>query len=197
MVEATRSHRLRLLHLAQRVRVPAGLLLAPLLIISARPTLRTLMIGAVVALIGLMIRAWASGYLRKNMELTTSGPYAYTRNPLYLGTFIMGGGIAVASGAWWFAVVYVMLYLLIYVPVMIAEAETLQQLFADEYPDYSRKVPLFVPRGTAYQSPDVDKADGERRFSWPQYIKHREYRAAIGVAVALALLAAKYLLLVG
>src|SRR5437763_9324665 len=99
MVEAPRSHRLRLLHLAQRIRVPAGLLQAPLLIIAAKPSPRTLLIGAAVALVGLLIRAWASGYLRKNMELATSGPYAYTRNPLYLGTFIMGGGIALASGA--------------------------------------------------------------------------------------------------
>jgi protein-S-isoprenylcysteine O-methyltransferase Ste14 len=191
MVEATRNHRLRLLHLAQRIRVPAGLVLAPLLIISAKPSPRTLLIGAAVAFVGLLIRAWASGYLRKNMELTTSGPYAYTRNPLYLGTFIMGGGIALASGAWWFAVVYVTLYLLIYVPVMIAEAETLEQLFAGEYPDYSREVPLFVPRATAYQSPRTASADRERRFSWSQYSRHREYRAAIGVVVALALLAAK------
>ncbi|MFL6275118.1 MAG: methyltransferase family protein [Blastocatellia bacterium] len=191
MIEATRSHRLRLLHLAQRIRVPAGLVLAPLLIISAKPSPRTLLIGAAVAFIGLLIRAWASGYLRKNIELTTSGPYAYTRNPLYLGTFIMGGGIALASGAWWFAVVYVTLYLLIYVPVMIAEAETLEQLFADEYPDYSREVPLFVPRAIAYQSPRTDSVDRERRFSWSQYSRHREYRAAIGVVVALVLLAAK------
>jgi len=196
MVEATRSQRLRLLHLAQRIRVPAGLVLAPLLIIAARPTPLALMIGAVIAVVGLLIRAWASGYLRKNLELTTSGPYGHTRNPLYLGTFIMGGGIAVASGTWWFAILYVMLYLLIYVPVMIAEAETLQQLFTDQYPDYSRKVPLFLPRLTAYQAQGANIADVERRFSWPQYIKHREYRAAFGVAVALALVAAKYLLFV-
>ena len=177
--------------MAQRIRVPAGLVLAPLLIISAKPSARTLLIGVAVAFVGVMIRAWASGYLRKNMELTTSGPYAYTRNPLYLGTFIMGGGIALASGAWWFAVVYVTLYLLIYVPVMIAEAETLEQLFADEYPDYSREVPLFVPRATAYQSPGTDSADRERRFSWSQYSRHREYRAAIGVIFAFALLVAK------
>lgn len=194
MVEATSGKRLRLLHLAQRVRVPAGLVLAPLLIISAKPSPRTLLAGAAVAAVGLVVRAWASGYLRKNMELTTTGPYAYTRNPLYLGTFVMGGGIALASGAWWFAALYVMLYLLIYVPVMIAEAETLRQLFAEEYPDYSRKVPLFVPRLTAYHSPAAGKADRARRFSWPQYLKHREYRAAVGVAAALALLAAKYLL---
>src|SRR5947209_10968920 len=151
MVEVTRGNRRRLLHLAQRIRVPAGLVLAPLLLLAARPSPRALVIGTAVAVIGLLIRAWASGYLRKNMKLTTTGPYAHTRNPLYLGTFIMGGGVALASGAWWFAVIYVALYLLIYVPVMIAEAETLGQLFAGEYPDYRRKVPLFVPRLTAYQ----------------------------------------------
>ena len=196
MIEATRSNRLRLLQLAQRIRVPAGLVLAPLLVIAAKPSPRALVIGALVAIIGLLIRAWASGYLKKNLELTVTGPYAHTRNPLYLGTFIMGGGIALASGAWWFAVVYVALYLLIYVPVMIAEAQTLNQLFAGEYPDYSREVPLFLPRATAYQSPASEKMNSERPFALSQYLKHREYRAAIGVAVALALLIAKYLLFV-
>jgi protein-S-isoprenylcysteine O-methyltransferase Ste14 len=195
MVEATRSHRLRLLQLAQRIRVPAGLVLAPLLIIAAKPTPPALVIGALVAVAGLLIRAWASGYLKKNLELTMTGPYAHTRNPLYLGTFIMGGGIALASGAWWFAALYVALYLLIYVPVMIAEAETLNQLFADEYPDYSRNVRLFVPRATPYQPPASDRANRERRFALSQYLKHREYRAALGVAVALTVLVAKYLFL--
>src|ERR1700742_4102168 len=111
MVEARKINRVRLLQLAQRIRVPAGLGLAPLLIIAAKPSLRLLAIGAVGAVIGLMIRAWASGYLKKNMELTVTGPYAYTRNPLYLGTFIMGGGIALASGAWWFVALYAVLYL--------------------------------------------------------------------------------------
>lgn len=193
MVEATRSSRVRLQHLAQRIRVPAGLLLAPLLIIAARPTPTALAIGAVAAGVGLMIRAWASGYLRKNMELTVTGPYAHTRNPLYLGTFIMGGGIAIASGAWWFVALYVGLYLLIYVPVMIAEAETLDQLFPGEYPDYSRAVPLFLPRATPYRVEARDQTNGERRFALSQYLKHREYRAAIGVAAAMVLLAAKYL----
>jgi protein-S-isoprenylcysteine O-methyltransferase Ste14 len=192
MVEATRSNRLRLQHLAQRIRVPAGLALAPLLLISAKPSPRVMVIGAGVALAGLLIRAWASGYLKKNMELTVTGPYAHTRNPLYLGTFIMGGGIAIASGAWWFAALYVALYLLIYVPVMMAEADTLDQLFPGEYPDYSRRVPLFLPRATPYRSPASDPDEGGRRFARSQYLKHREYRAAIGVAVALVMLAAKY-----
>jgi protein-S-isoprenylcysteine O-methyltransferase Ste14 len=193
MVEARKINRVRLRQLAQRIRVPAGLVLAPLLIIAAKPSLRVLAIGAVVAVIGLMVRAWASGYLKKNMELTMTGPYAYTRNPLYLGTFIMGGGIALASGAWWFVALYAVLYLLIYVPVMFAEAETLSQLFPAEYDDYSRRVPLFVPRVTAYRSPTSNQAKGERRFAWPQYLKHREYRAAFGVVIVFAILAAKHL----
>jgi len=196
MIEITKGRRIRLLQLAQRIRVPAGLGLAPLLILAAQPSPRVLMVGAIIAVIGLLIRAWASGYLKKNLELTVSGPYAHTRNPLYLGTFIMGSGIALASGAWWFAALYVALYLLIYLPVMIAEAETLKQLFASEYPDYSRKVPLFVPRATAYQAGEPHKNNHERRFAWSQYRKHREYRAAIGVAAAFALLVAKYLLFV-
>ena len=196
MVEATRSNRLRLLHLAQRVRVPAGLVLAPLLVIAARPTPRALLIGAAIAAVGLWVRAWASGYLRKNLELTVTGPYAHTRNPLYLGTFVMGGGIALASGAWWFAVVYVACYLLIYVPVMIAEAETLGQLFGGEYPRYSREVPLFFPRPTPYRRAPTDEAGGRRRFAWSQYVKHREYRAIIGVAVAFLFLLGKYFLFV-
>lgn len=196
MAEARRSNRLRLLHLAQRIRVPSGLVLAPLLIIAARPSPRPLVIGAAVAVLGLWIRAWASGYLRKNMELTVTGPYAHTRNPLYLGTFIMGGGVALASGAWWFAALYGTCYLLIYVPVMIAEAETLDQLFADEYPDYSRRVPLFLPRVTAYRKPDSSETDGRRRFAWSQYAKHREYRALIGVVFAFLFLLAKYIFFV-
>jgi protein-S-isoprenylcysteine O-methyltransferase Ste14 len=194
MVEARRSNRLRLLHLAQRIRVPSGLVLAPLLIIAAKPSPRLLVIGATVAAVGLWIRAWAAGYLRKNMELTVTGPYAYTRNPLYLGTFIMGGGIALSSGAWWFVALYAACYLLIYVPVMIAEAETLDQLFAADYPEYSRQVPLFVPRLTAYRKPASSESDGKRRFAWSQYTKHREYRALIGVALAFLFLVAKYVL---
>ena len=196
MVEATKSHRLRLLQLAQRIRVPAGLVLAPLLIIAARPSPAALAVGAVIAVAGLLTRAWASGYLRKNQELTVTGPYAHTRNPLYLGTFLMGGGVAIASGAWWFAAIYVALYLLIYVPVMIAEAETLAQLFEGEYPAYRREVPLFLPRVTPYQSPHSSGSNQRRRFALSQYLKHREYRAALGVAAAFAILAAKYLVLV-
>ena len=185
---------------AQRIRVPTGFVLAPLLLISARPTPASIALGAVVSVVGLMIRAWASGYLRKNQELTTSGPYARTRNPLYLGTFILGTGIAIASGALWFVALFMALYLLIYVPVMMAEAETMRQLFSREYDHYSRRVPLFLPSFLPYRAPSIGdgrEARIERRFDGARYLKHREYRAAVGLAVIYALLAAKFFFING
>ena len=179
--------------------MPAGFLLAPLLIISAKPTILSLIVGAAISICGLMIRAWASGFLRKNQELTTTGPYAHTRNPLYLGTFILGTGIAISGGAPWFVALFMALYLLIYVPVMFAEAETLRQLFSKEYEHYSERVPLFLPRLTAYRAPSDHSADameearGERQFDTSRYLKHREYRAAMGLVIVYALLAAKFL----
>jgi len=186
--------------LAQRIRVPAGFVLAPLLFISARPTTASLAAGAFVAIIGLAIRAWASGHLKKNLELTTSGPYSHTRNPLYLGTFLLGTGVAVGGGTPWFVVVFATFYLLIYVPVMLAEAETMRGLFAEEYALYAKQVPLFVPRFTPYVAASMtsegtishrSQAGNQRKFDVSQYLRHREYRAAVGFLLAYALLAAK------
>ena len=192
--------------LAQRIRVPAGFVLAPLLFISARPTLASLAAGAFVAIIGLGVRAWGSGHLKKNQELTTSGPYAHTRNPLYLGTFLLGTGVAVGGGAPWFVALFAAFYLLIYVPVMFAEAETMRGLFSQEYEIYSRQVPLFVPRFTPYRAssiasdgtiPHRSQAGNQRQFDVSLYLRHREYRAAVGFVVAYALLAAKLAIAIG
>lgn len=189
--------------LAQRIRVPAGFVLAPLLFISARPSASSLAAGAFIAIIGLGIRAWASGHLKKNQELTTSGPYAYTRNPLYLGTFLLGAGVAVGGGAPWFVALFVTFYLLIYVPVMLAEAETMRGLFSEDYELYSGKVPLFVPRFTPYRAgsrgtlPYRSQLGNQRRFDISLYLRHREYRAAFGFVVAYALLAAKLVIAMG
>src|SRR5262249_12879414 len=141
---------LRMLQFAQRIRVPAGFLLAPLLLIAARPNHVSVTVGCVIAVAGLGIRAWASGCLKKNEELATNGPYAYTRNPLYLGTLLLGLGVSVCTGSWWFASIFAVFYLLVYIPVMVAESETLRELFPDQYPAYSRRVPLLVPRLTPF-----------------------------------------------
>lgn len=196
MVEATRKERKTFRQIAQRIRVPAGFALAPLLLISAEPTPASLAIGSAVAAAGLGIRAWASGYLRKNMELATSGPYAHTRNPLYLGTLILGAGASTAGGKLWFVALFAALYLAIYIPVMQAEAETLRRLFPDEFEDYSKSVPLIGLRATAYRSPFKPAATGEeKRYDFSQYLKHREYRALLGLLLIISLLAAKMLLI--
>lgn len=191
--------------LTQRIRVPAGFVLAPLLFISARPTTGFLAAGAFVAVIGLAIRAWASGHLKKNEELTTSGPYAHTRNPLYLGTFLLGAGVAVGGGALWFVALFAAFYLVIYVPVMFAEAETMREMFAAQYENYSKRVPLFVPRLTAYRVPGFNSdgpmfgrsESGRRQFDVSLYMRHREYRAALGFVAVYTLLAAKLLIVAG
>lgn len=188
---------------AQRIRVPAGFVLVPLVVISAQPTLASLAAGAFVAIIGLGIRAWASGHLRKNQELTTSGPYAHTRNPLYLGTFLLGTGVAVGAGTLWFAALFFALYLLIYVTVMVAEADTMRDLFSEEYEHYSKQVPLFVPRFSPYgahssssYAAQLKRSSwrGGRQFDGSLYLRHREYRAALGFVLVYAMLATKMFL---
>lgn len=196
MQNAQTETRVTFRKLAQRIRVPAGFLLAPLLIFSAKPTPNSLISGVIISLIGLTIRAWASGYLKKNQELTMTGPYAHTRNPLYFGTFIMAAGIAISTNTWWFVVLFIALYLLIYAPVMMAEAETLKKLFPDAYRSYSKRVPMFVPRLSPFR--EVEKSaptTDERKFALSQYLKHREYKAAIGLLLIYALLTTKFLLL--
>ena len=190
MVDVSRE-RLTFRKIAQRIRVPAGFILAPLLLIAARPTRGSLIAGVLLALLGLMIRAWASGHLRKNQELCVAGPYAYTRNPLYLGTFVMGTGVAAATSALWFVALFIAFYLLIYLPVMSAEADYMRELFPDDYQVYSRQVPLFFPRLTPYRPLGVEGGLSQR-FDMSLFLRHREYRAAIGVAFVLALIAARY-----
>ena len=181
----------KLRRVAQRLRVPLVFVLAPLFLVFARPTLPALVTGAVVATIGLLIRAWASGHLRKMAELTTSGPYAHTRNPLYLGTFLLVVGLSVAGGVWWLALTIAAAYLVIYVPVMIAEVETMRTLFPDAYDEWAKAVPLFAPRLTPAGSEAVRKV----RFDGSLYLRYREYRAALGLLAVLGILVAKMMVM--
>lgn len=172
----------------QRLRVPLGFVTAVLFVIASRPTWRSLLVGAPVALGGAGVRAWASGHLRKNAELAVSGPYAHTRNPLYLGSFVMAVGCAVAGGTWWLGALLLAFFLLIYVPVMQAEAAHMHELFPQSFAEYERQVPLFLPRLTPYRLAE------RRNFDASLYLRYREYRALIGLAVVMAILVAKVLL---
>lgn len=193
MAEARRAKTTVAFRIAQRIRVPAGFVLAPLMLIAARPQWTSIWIGSLVAAGGLAIRAWASCHIRKNEELATSGPYAYTRNPLYLGTFLLGIGAAIAAGVAWIAILFAVMYLVIYVPVMLAEAETVRELFPEEYELYSRSVPMFVPRLTPYriESGVHPTESASRATDFSLYLRHREYRASLGYLFVVGFLIGK------
>jgi len=169
----------------QRYRVPLGFACAVVFLFFAKPTTWTLMVGAGVALPGLLLRAWASGHLRKNELLATSGPYAYTRNPLYLGSFLMGLGFTIAAGQILLTIIFIVMILGIYLPVMRVESATLGTLFGKKYERYAKEVPLLFPRLSPYRRAT------EVSFDRDLYIRYREYRAAIGVVIVWTLLAAK------
>jgi protein-S-isoprenylcysteine O-methyltransferase Ste14 len=169
--------------IARRIRVPLGFLFAVLYFWLARPVWRSLELSAVGIVPGLLIRALASGHVRKNEALATSGPYAYTRNPLYLGSLLMGLGFAVASRSCWVGVALVGMFVVIYLPVIRDEEAFLRRTFP-EFEEYARRVPRMWPRLRASAALD----EGLGGFSWDLYLKHREYNAlfgAVGMEMAL------------
>lgn len=157
---------------ARRIRVPLGFAFAILYLWLAKPTPKFLLIGIAIAIPGISLRALASGHVRKNEALATSGPYAYTRNPLYLGSFIIAIGFAVAARSWWIAIVMVIFFFVIYVPVIRGEESYLRSKFP-EFEDYTKQVPRLLPR---LSSDGAEKGS----FSWELYKKHREYNALFG-----------------
>jgi protein-S-isoprenylcysteine O-methyltransferase Ste14 len=174
-------------HIARRIRVPLGFFLAVVYFWLARPSWRSMALGAIVVAPGLLIRALASGHVRKNESLATSGPYAYTRNPLYLGSLAMGLGFCVAARSWWVGVALVVMFLAIYVPVIRDEEAFLRRMFP-EFEAYARRVPRMLPRLTADSSEEKGSPAG---FSLELYLKHREYNALLGAVGMMAALIAK------
>ncbi|MDX6614078.1 MAG: hypothetical protein QOD75_3264 [Blastocatellia bacterium] len=142
-----------------------------------------------MAFLGLLLRAWSAGHIRKNDALAVGGPYAYTRNPLYLGSFIIGLGFTIAAARPELGILFALLFLSIYLPVMRVEAGTLDQLFGVAYQDYAREVPLFLPRLLPY----ANQHGGNSRFEATLYLRYREYEAALGLLVVWGILLAKAL----
>jgi protein-S-isoprenylcysteine O-methyltransferase Ste14 len=132
---------------AKSLRLPLGFVLGIGYLIFARPTPLTLAVGGVIALIGVVVRAWASGHISKNERLATSGPYAHTRNPLYFGSFLIAAGFAVAWH-WALLLLVVAFFVLIYAPTMQRERANIAGRFPEDYEAYALNVPAFVPRPT-------------------------------------------------
>ena len=175
--------------IARRIRVPLGFVFAVLYFWLAKPTWRFVALGAILIVPGLLIRALASGHVRKNEALATSGPYAYTRNPLYLGSLLIGIGFAAAARSWWVGAVLVVMFLAIYLPVIRDEEAFLRQKFP-EFEDYAQQVPRMFPR--IPRTSNVEKTSGG--FSLDLYWKHREYNALLGALAMVAALLIKMIL---
>jgi protein-S-isoprenylcysteine O-methyltransferase Ste14 len=170
-----------------RWRVPFGFALGIAYLVFAQPTVPLLIAGSIVALVGLGIRAYSAGHLEKDQSLATGGPYAYTRNPLYLGSLLIGIGLVLAGAQWVLGVVLVAFFLVVYGPVMHREARNLHHRFGREYDDYSATVPLFFP----FRKP---LKPSKTNFEWKRYRRNREYEAALGYFAGVIFLIVKILL---
>lgn len=147
----------------------------------AHPQIKWLLCGAGIAVCGLIVRGYAAGHLRKHQQLATSGPYAFTRNPLYLGSILLAAGFCVASHSW-ISTLLLAAYLAIFYPAVIKREQTeLQATYGDAFVRYASQVPAFWPRLTPAMA-------STERFSWPLYRQNREYEAAVGLAVAMVIL---------
>lgn len=171
-----------------RWRVRLGYPLALIFWVLAAPTPRSVLVGAIVAIIGLFIRGAAAGHLRKDQELATTGPYARTRNPLYLGSSFLAAGFAVAGRSWWAGALVAAYFGIFYYAVMRNEEEELRARFGAAFNQYAAHVPLFFPFWVGSEFDANATGNGEQKFSWVQYQHNHEYRALLGLIAGLVAL---------
>jgi protein-S-isoprenylcysteine O-methyltransferase Ste14 len=169
----------------RKVRLRIGFLFGIAYLIFARPTAGGLLLGLPVAFAGLLVRAWAAGHIVKNEQLTTTGPYAHTRNPLYFGSFLIAAGFALAAH-WSLLLVVIALFVFIYAPTIEQERAGLRSKFPDDYGSYEANVPAFAPRLTPWQG----RSEAES-FSFSLYMRQREWQAGLAFAAASAFLIAR------
>ena len=162
-----------------KLRVPSGFLLVAAFAWLAAPTLKSLAVGVPISVLGLLLRGWAAGHLAKNSELATGGPYAFVRNPLYIGTLLVAAGLVIATRRVELAILFGLVFLFVYLPVIQNEEQHLRKIFPS-YADYAKRVPALIP----YKSP----AASSQRFRPDLYIRNQEYQALLGYLAGLALL---------
>ena len=166
----------------QRFRVPAGLFLLGGFAFLAHPSWMSVLQSLPVIAVGMALRAWAAGHLEKNQKLAVSGPYAYTRNPLYFGSLIVAAGFCIAAASWWLGLLFFAAFALIYLPVMEQEAAHLSNLFPD-YAAYAARVPLLLPWPSGYGA--------GKAFSWDLFWRNKEQKAWYASLAGLSLLLVK------
>jgi protein-S-isoprenylcysteine O-methyltransferase Ste14 len=162
-----------------KLRVPSGFLLVIAFAWLAQPTLRSLAFGVPVSIIGLWLRGWAAGHLAKNQQLAEGGPYAYIRNPLYLGTLLVAAGLVIATRRIELALLFGAVFLFVYLPVIQNEEQHLRKIFP-EYAAYAGRVPALLPYKPRLASPG--------RFRYELYLRNQEYQALLGYLAGLLFL---------
>lgn len=175
-------------------RVTFGYLFALVYLFVVRPnSLFLLVLGIEIALLGLLIRIWAAGYLRKSQELCTSGPYAYVRHPLYLGSFLLGFGFCLAGSSFKYLLrssiiwlIFLFSFGIVYFFQIYMEEKRMEKKFEKEYQQYSRAVPLFFPRLTRYEGEKIGF------FDFNLFRKNREYLALIGFLLLALFISSRY-----
>ena len=169
----------------QRLRVPLGFVVAVIVLYLAKPQGITILAGLPFAVAGAMLRGMSAGVIRKDSKLATDGPYSWTRNPLYFGSFLLTVGFAIMSASWIAAAVLIVPSMVIYPNVIRNEEAHLERLFPEDFRSYCAQVPRFFPRLGSF----------ERSFSSKQYWANREYNTALGFALVLTVFVLKWLLI--
>lgn len=167
-----------------RWRVRLGYPLAAAVLWFAHPGPRSILLGAFVGVLGLLIRAYAAGYLHKQEVLTVTGPYAHTRNPLYLGSAVLAVGAAIATRSWVSSSILLLYFAIFYSMVMRREEKELQLRHGTAFEEYAGAVPLFFPR----LGPAKLAGGSPETFSFEQYKKNHEWQAALGFLLLISVL---------
>jgi len=169
-------------------RVRITMLFVILAVVLAEPESWSILMGVGLTVLGLVVRTWACGHLEKERKLTTSGPYRYTRNPLYLGNLLIGMGVVIGAQSWWVLGFAFVVFGIFYPVIILSEKKKMEELFPQDYPIYKRRVPLFFPSFFSTW------AHQKTRFHWARFKKNREFRAIIASALFWLIMTAKYLL---
>ena len=169
----------------RKIRLRVGFLFGIAYLVLARPTAGSLLLGLPIAFAGLLIRAWAAGHIVKNEQLTTTGPYAHTRNPLYFGSFVLAAGFALAAH-WALLLVVIALFAFIYGPTIELERADIRNRFPAAYAEFEANVPAFVPRLTPWR-----RQTAAESFSFSRNMRQREWQAGLAFVLVSAWLVAR------
>jgi protein-S-isoprenylcysteine O-methyltransferase Ste14 len=162
--------------IAQRIRVPAGTVLGVIFLYFMHPSFQSLWMGGAISLVGALLRLWAAGHIDKGRVLTQGGPYAFSRNPLYLGSFFMAMGIILAGQRYWLLLPFALFFIAFYYPVMKAEENALLCGYGDKFIEYSKRVPMFFPSFN-------NSGSASSTFQWSRVVQNREHRTIAGLLV--------------